>query len=296
MPDWVSASRRQTENDIPGARVESVTWDGAAAVAGVLPGDLILAIDGSSTPSGSVLSAEVQKRRPGQLVKLRVLRFPEVLDLEAELQAPSLEDPAVQAAIGRSYLDGEGVDADRGKAELWLRRAADAGNPEAATLLGQLAFPGQWQPAGTSPTQNRGTPSPQSQGVFLVGAESGNRSVLFKVDPAIRQVLAAAGVTVLDLPTEIGFPPGQAPKPAVVSGALKGRGWLLYMRLKLKWASIGFGKDRITVECYDPSGNLEWSEEASNVFAQSRDHSTEIVIDKIRKRLHSRFGQACLRP
>ena len=280
-----------------GLRVISVSPGGAADLAGVRTGDAIIALDQRPTTSGAVLLSEIRRRRPNQLVTLTVLRAGRKLELNAILQVPSLEDPSVQLAIGRAFLDGVGVAPDRSQAELWLGRAAAAGRSEAVELLAMLRGSRTAQPALAAPQQAwSSTTQTTPRGVYIVGTESGNRSVLYQVDPAIRQVVMGSGASVLQLPRSVSFAPGNAPDPQVVSRQLGGSGWLLYLRLKLKWANLGFAKDRITVECYDPSGNLQWSEDANNVFASSRDQSTQIIIDKITKKLRGRAGQACLRP
>ncbi len=288
------------EESAPGAgglRVVSVVPGGAADQAGLRVGDAIIAFDQRPTSSGAVLLSEIRRRRPNQLVTLTVLRAGQRLELSAILQAPSLQDPSVQLAIGRAYLNGDGVSADRANAELWLGRAAAAGRTEAAELLATLRGSRPAQPARPAPQQSWSSAAPSApRGVYIVGTESGNRFVLYRVDPAIRQVVMSSGARVLELPRSVSFVPGKAPVPQVVSRQLGGSGWLVYLRLKLKWANLGFAKDRITVECYDPSGNLQWSEDANNVFAENRDHSTQIIINKITTKLRKRAGQACLRP
>jgi putative serine protease PepD len=55
-----------------GARVAAVTPGGAAQRAGLRPGDVIRAVDSTSTPTGSALSEVLASLRPGQAVSLTV--------------------------------------------------------------------------------------------------------------------------------------------------------------------------------------------------------------------------------
>jgi S1-C subfamily serine protease len=57
-----------------GARVAAVTPGGPAQRAGLRPGDVIRAVDDTSTPSSSALSEVLASLRPGQAVSLTVVR------------------------------------------------------------------------------------------------------------------------------------------------------------------------------------------------------------------------------
>ncbi|MEE4273919.1 MAG: PDZ domain-containing protein [Thermoanaerobaculales bacterium] len=254
----------------PGVEVVSVTPGGAADAAGVRAGDVVLAIDGRQTVEAGDLVETIRTSRPGASVRLRIFRFPDVIEVDAVLQAGAPEEVPAASDMFNKYFN----------------------QPTAAPAAPAPAAPGDHLRRQLASAQ---VPLPSPAGVYIVGSETGNRSVLFEVDPAIRQIVATSGATPLMLPDDVRLQPGSAPPGEVVSQMLAGRGWLLYLDLSLKWAHIGFAKDRITVTCYDPSGRKQWSDEASNVFAQSRDHSTDILIDKISKKLHKRVGQACLR-
>ncbi len=54
----------------PGALVASVLNGGPAALAGVLPGDLITGVDGRSVPSGTALRTALSRYRPGDTVSI----------------------------------------------------------------------------------------------------------------------------------------------------------------------------------------------------------------------------------
>ncbi|HSL19487.1 MAG TPA: PDZ domain-containing protein [Methylomirabilota bacterium] len=277
-----------------GARIEVVDPGSAAERAGLAPGDVVLTLGDTPTPDSAALVGAIRSRRPGERVRIRALRFPSVLELEAVLAAPSLDDPDLQFLVGMAYLNGDGVPPDPAAAETWLRRAAASGSADAAAVLA----PRPAQPAADDFSRffaGQATRQADS-GVFVIGAETGNRPAMYLVDPAIRQLVAASGATPLMPPDDIRITPGVVPPAGVIAQIIAGRGALLYIELELKWASIGFAKDRVTVTCYDPSGAKQWSEDAGNTFANSRDHSTQILIDKITKKLAKRTGQACLRP
>jgi putative serine protease PepD len=57
-----------------GAGVVSVTSSGPAAKAGIRPGDVITAVNGTSTPDSQTLSAVLAGLHPGQAVSVRVTR------------------------------------------------------------------------------------------------------------------------------------------------------------------------------------------------------------------------------
>jgi hypothetical protein len=276
-----------------GARIEAVNPGSAAERAGLAPGDVVLSFGDVPTPDNAALVGAIRSRRPGERVRIRVLRFPSVVELDAVLAAPSLDDPNVQYLIGMAFLAGEEVPRDVAAADSWLRRAAAGGSSEAAAVIPpQSPVEDFFQGSGAGALPGAQVPA----GVFIIGAETGNRPALYLVDPAIRQLVAASGATPLMPPDDIRITPGIVPPAGVIAQIIAGRGALLYLELELKWAAIGFAKDRVTVTCYDPSGAKQWSEDASNTFANSRDHSTQILIDKITNKLHKRIGQACLRP
>jgi hypothetical protein len=280
-----------------GARISEVEPGSAAERAGLAPGDVVLTFGDTPTPTNLALVEAIRSRRPGERVRMRVLRFPSVVELDVVLAAPSLDDPNVQYVVGLAFLNGEGVPADAIAAETWFRRAAASGSPDAAAVLagGGSQSP---QPAPDAVSRFFAGQAGQASrpGVFVIGAETGNRPALYLVDPAIRQLVAASGATPLMPPDPIRIVPGEVPPAGVITQLVAGRGFLLYLELELKWASLGFAKDRITVTCFDPSGAKQWSEDAANTFAESRDHSTRILIDKITQKLRKRVGQACLRP
>jgi len=274
-----------------GAKVVAVVPGGAAAAAGVLPGDVILAVDGIPTPDRATITAEVARRKAGETVSLRLLRFPSVIELEAALTAPSLDDPLVQEAIGRAYLFGEGVPADRTKAQLWLGRAAARGNVQAAQILADNDGLSTANPPHPGPGPTGG-----SGNVFIVSSKKGNRKIFNMIEPEIREIVAHSGAHVCELSPEVGFAPDEAPKPTEVSKAIAGRGSFLYFHVKIKSFRLTPASDRIVLECYDPSGRLQWSEETSSFFKPGGQPMTTKLANRISEKLAARYGQACLRP
>jgi serine protease Do len=69
----------------PGALVNEVVPDSAAAKAGIRKGDVILAIDGAPIPHAFGLRFEIGRRRSGDKVRLRVLREEKEIEIDAEL-------------------------------------------------------------------------------------------------------------------------------------------------------------------------------------------------------------------
>jgi len=69
----------------PGALVNEVVPDTAAAKAGIQKGDVILAVDGVPVPHAFGLRFEVGRRRAGDKVKLRISRDGKEIELLAEL-------------------------------------------------------------------------------------------------------------------------------------------------------------------------------------------------------------------
>jgi S1-C subfamily serine protease len=68
-----------------GAFVQSTVDGSGAAEAGVLPGDVIVAVDGTPTPTSVAVGEVIRDLDPGDVVTLTVVRDGETLDIEAEL-------------------------------------------------------------------------------------------------------------------------------------------------------------------------------------------------------------------
>ena len=71
--------------DRRGAVIESVQAGSGAAVAGLLPGDVIVAVDGAELTSMSQLVAEVRRRAPGDVVRFGLVRDGERLEVDVTL-------------------------------------------------------------------------------------------------------------------------------------------------------------------------------------------------------------------
>ncbi|MBA3845976.1 MAG: trypsin-like peptidase domain-containing protein [Planctomycetes bacterium] len=88
-----------------GSHVERVDLDTPAALAGVLAGDLVLAVDGIAVRSPQHLQLLVAIHRPGDGVELSLLRAGEPLRLRAELVSPP---PPPLLGSGDAAGEGEG--------------------------------------------------------------------------------------------------------------------------------------------------------------------------------------------
>lgn len=74
----------QPANDA-GVRVEQVTPDGAAAKAGLRPGDTVTKLDGKDVQSFKELLEVLEKHQPGDKIEADVVRFGERFTIEIEL-------------------------------------------------------------------------------------------------------------------------------------------------------------------------------------------------------------------
>jgi M6 family metalloprotease-like protein len=93
--------------------VEDVALESPAARAGISPGDLVTHLDGQATATPEDFRDILRGKRPGDTVKLTLLRDGKVLEVEATLEAPTKPVAAPQrAALGilvEPVDQGEGV-------------------------------------------------------------------------------------------------------------------------------------------------------------------------------------------
>ena len=68
-----------------GAFVQSVVPGSAAEEAGLLPGDVVVAVDGTPTPTSAAVGEEIRGRRPGDQVRIAVVRRGEEVEVTATL-------------------------------------------------------------------------------------------------------------------------------------------------------------------------------------------------------------------
>ena len=71
----------------PGVKVQAVTPDSAADKAGILPGDLVLELDGKSVEGLRSLSGILKARHPGDEVPVKILRGDEEMEMTVVLTA-----------------------------------------------------------------------------------------------------------------------------------------------------------------------------------------------------------------
>jgi S1-C subfamily serine protease len=84
------AAKIETASAGGGVAVAAVAVGGAAERAGVKPGDVIVAIDGTATKTADALVAQLAKREPGDTVELTIERG----DKKTKLTATLDERPA----------------------------------------------------------------------------------------------------------------------------------------------------------------------------------------------------------
>jgi hypothetical protein len=213
-----------------------------------------------------------------------------MIDVTITPQLPALDDPVVQTTIGVAYLNGNDVVPNEKKAVEWLERAAAQGFDDAREILASyrkhLAEGGR--PVG----------APAAAAVYIAGTEEGKRPAWFILETGIFNTIASTGAPVRDLPPDIWQRRNLMSSPAEVFRSLEplGGGWLLWVDVSIHWGAIGFAKDRVKVQCLDPTGRVQWEVDASNVWAQDADHSIQILSDKINKKLRKKRGAPCLRP
>ncbi len=73
------------DSDVKGAYVAKVVDDSPAEKAGIKIGDVIKKVDGKDVESATLFVAAVQKKRPGQKVKITVERDKKELVIEVAL-------------------------------------------------------------------------------------------------------------------------------------------------------------------------------------------------------------------
>jgi TPR repeat protein len=272
-----------------GVPVEGVLPGGPADRAGIKAGDVVASVNGAPTPNSTALDAATDSIKPGDILVVRLLRVPDMVEVTVAPELPSLDDPVVQTTIGVAYLNGNGVSADERQALEWLERAAAQGFQDARAILKdyRVHLAGGGRPVG-----------PPTSAVYIAGTEEGKRPAWFILETGIFATVAATGAPVRDLPPDVWPRRNNMSSPDEVFRSLQplGGGWLLWVDVSIHWGALGFAKDRVFVRCYDPTGKLQWKEEASNVMAQSADHSVQLLSEKINKKLHKKRGKACLRP
>ena len=287
---WMGIRYAGVEDDVrSGVPLEGVTPGGPADRAGIKAGDVIASINGAPIPNSSALDEAAESIQPGDVLVIRLMRLPDMIEVTITPQLPDLNDPVVQTTIGVAFLAGRGVEPDERQAVEWLERAAGQGFQDAkeilATYRGHVA--GGGKPVGHQPSA-----------VYIAGTEEGKRPAWFVLETGIYQTVAATGAPLRDVPPDIWQRRSMMSSPDEVFRSLEplGGGWLLWVDVSIHWGHIGFAKDRVLVQCFDPSGRLQWEENASNVMANSADHSIQILANKINKKLYKKRGKPCLRP
>lgn len=128
-----------------GAVVESVVAFGPSARSGLQTGDVMLSLDGMALTDMSHVIRLVSARRPGESLKLEILRSGSRQTLQLSVgnyfddHWSSAHRGVADAAteLGNIYLQGHLVGKDDAEASKWFRRAADMGHLGAMYFLGQ---------------------------------------------------------------------------------------------------------------------------------------------------------------
>jgi len=287
---WMGIRLTRVEDDVrSGVPIEGVLPGGPADRAGIRAGDVIASINGDPIPNSSALEAATGSIRPGDTLIIRLMRLPDMVEVTIAPQLPDLNDPVVQTSIGVAYLNGNGIAPDEQKALEWLDRAAAQGFSDASEILRNYRehLAGGGKPVGH-----------QASAVYIAGNEEGKRPAWFILETGIFNTVSAQGAPVRDLPPDIWSRRNMMSSPDEVFRSLEplGGGWLLWVEVSIHWGHLGFAKDRVVVQCFDPSGRVQWKEDASNVMANSADHSIQILAHKINKKLQKKRGKACLSP
>jgi TPR repeat protein len=144
-----------------GAKVGYVIKGGPADQAGLLPGDLITAVNDTQVKDSEELTKVLNASAPGTTVAIAYLRKGEQKQTNVTLAARSAlfgkgmptfgkeiadslrslaegGDTDAPAALCRTYLEGGDVAQDYSQAASWCRKAADQGNAAAQASLGTM--------------------------------------------------------------------------------------------------------------------------------------------------------------
>ncbi len=287
---WMGIRLTRVDDDVrSGVPIEGVLPGGPADRAGMKAGDVIASISGVPIPNSTALDAVTDSMQLGDVLVIRLMRLPDMIEVTVAPQLPSLDDPVAQTSIGVAFLAGRGVEPDERQAVEWLERAAGQGFQDAKDILATYRdrVAGGGKPVGHQPSA-----------VYIAGNEEGKRPAWFILETGIFNTVSAQGAPVRDLPPDIWSRRNSMSSTDEVFRSLEplGGGWLLWVEVSIHWGHIGFAKDRVIVQCFDPSGRVQWKEDASNVMANSADHSIQILAHKINKKLQKKRGKACLRP
>ena len=172
-------SKEKQEAMPPGYLIEGVDTGSTAEKAGLLAGDVIVALEHHQIKNTSDLTAFMIPLGPGTEISLEVWRDGQVRTIKCELQErPDAARLALiyrreaeegktwaQRNLARMYRDGEGVPQNDVEAARWFRRAAEGGDAQAENSLA-------WHYS-----RGRGLPADQNQAFtwYKKAAEQGYR-------------------------------------------------------------------------------------------------------------------------
>jgi TPR repeat protein len=131
-----------------GALVVGMTTGGPSAQAGILFGDVLVAINGNSVSNVDDARQQIWKSSPGTVMRLKVWRTATSDgDVVGHLQRVADAGNAhLMYVMGRLYASGNGVPRDEERAVSWYRRSADAGDASAMTALAVALLDGRGAP------------------------------------------------------------------------------------------------------------------------------------------------------
>jgi hypothetical protein len=144
--------------------------DGAAAMAGVLPGDIILKIDDIAPRNSRDLATRIGERAPGTPVTLEISRLGTgQADLSQWLRSKAeLGEADAMYALGLMIQQGVIQGRDGNEAVSWQQKAADAGSTEAKNRL-----------AANAPLPSKDDPDVLEK--YRKLAEAGNTAAMYEL-------------------------------------------------------------------------------------------------------------------
>ena len=146
-----------------GAKLVNVVKNGPAHKAGLLPGDVVTAVNGVQISKPEDLPKAVAVINPGTTVTITYLRHGEQKQAAVTVLAPAQVftkdavgldadafrglakqgDADAQMSLAQLYAQGRSVRQDDAQAAVWYRKAAEQGNAEAQSRLGWMYFQGK---------------------------------------------------------------------------------------------------------------------------------------------------------
>lgn len=134
-----------------GVKVVSLSSYGPGKRGGLLPGDIITAIDGENIETLQGFVKRIGEKGAGSVVTLGLIRGGVAQDMDLalggritdSLAAAQDGDALAQLQIGYAYATGQGIEKDAGKGFHWYAKAANQGLSHAQANMGNAYFYGR---------------------------------------------------------------------------------------------------------------------------------------------------------